>query len=246
VKLTPANLARGIYTEGTLDYVENGAIQHLTGPLNSWPNASNSPSGSLNYWTTGDGAARRDWRLETTITTNVTGAKPPLFTQNDFPTSISVNYATALPTITQSGQFATTTNEIAFLEPCRETRPGDILQQRSISRPNVVDIQTTFYWPNDPPAAAGYTAPLVRFMETRITGLTTQPIVLTNYYSQTYRPGHHNFTEEFIFEPRLEPGLPASALAELNAANIQLIHAKWGVNPAVIDVLGLDQKLRGL
>ena len=110
----------------------------------------------------------------------------------------------------------------------------------------MVDIQTTFYWPNDPPAAAGYTAPLVRFVETRINGLTTQPIVLTNYYSQTYRPGHHNFTEEFIFEPRLEPGLPASTFAELEAANIQFLHVELGFVEPIINVLGMDQKLRKL
>jgi hypothetical protein len=109
-----------------------------------------------------------------------------------------------------------------------------------------VDIQVSFYWPNEPPAAAGYTAPLVRFVETRITGLTTQPIVLTGYYSQTYRPGHHNFTEEFIFEPCLEPGLPAATLAELEAANIQFIHAELGFFEPIINVLGVDQKLREL
>jgi hypothetical protein len=70
--------------------------------------------------------------------------------------------------------------------------------------------------------------------------------VLTNYFSQTYRPGHHNFSEDFIFEPRLEPGVPASVLGELNAANIQWIHARWGVVPPIVNVLGLDQKLRKL
>jgi hypothetical protein len=246
VKLTPTNLAQGIYTQGALDYVENGGVQNLTGALNTWPNASNSPSGAFNYWTTGSGAAGRTWRLETTLTTNVTGATPPIFTQNDFDIRISVNYATPVPTLTQSGVLATTTNEIAFLERCREVRPGDILIQRRISIPNAGEIRTTFYWPNDPPAAAGYTAPLVRFVETRITGLTTEPIVLSNYFSQTYRPGHHNFTEEFIFEPRLEPGLAAATLAELNAANIQWIHVKVGFADPVLNVLGLDQKLRRL
>jgi hypothetical protein len=70
--------------------------------------------------------------------------------------------------------------------------------------------------------------------------------VLTGYYSQTYRPGHHNFTEEFIFEPRLEPGLSALALAELEAANIQFLHVELGFVEPVINVLGLDQKFRKL
>lgn len=246
VKLTPQNLAQGLYPQGTLEYVENGVLQNLTGPLSAWPNASNSPSGSFNYWTTGSGAARRHWRLETILTTNVTGATPPVFTQNDFDTYVTVGYATPVPTITQSGQFTTTTNEFAVLETRRQLRPGDILKQRSVVKPGGVDIQIKFYWPNEPPTAAGYTAPLVEFVETRITGLTTQPIVLTNYYAQTYRPGHHNFTEEFIFEPRLQPGLPAATLNELNAANLQLLHVEIGFVDPIVNILGLDQKWRKL
>ena len=246
VRLTPTNLARGIFTQGTLNYVENGVVQTLSGALISWPNASNSPSGALNYWTTGTGTNQRRWTLNTAVITNVTGATPPIFTQNDFETYVSVNYATPQPTISQFGQPTTTTNEIAFLEPRRVLGPNDILKQRTASKPGVVDIEINFYWPNEPPAAAGYTAPLVRFVETRISGLTTQSIVLTGYYSQTYRPGHHNFTEEFIFEPRLEPGLPAATLAELEAANIQFLHIELGFVDPVIHVVGRDQKLRKL
>ena len=27
------------------------------------------------------------------------------------------------------------------------------------------------------------------------------------YSMQAYRPGHHNFTEDFLFEPGLDPGV---------------------------------------
>ena len=77
-----------------------------------------------------------------------------------------------------------------------------------------------------------------------IAPLSTTPS--RRYYSQTYRPGHHNFTEEFIFEPRLEPGLPASTLAELNAANIQFLYVDLGFVTPVIYLVGLDQKMRRL
>jgi len=68
------------------------------------------------------------------------------------------------------------------------------------------------------------TLPLARWEETTIQGFTTDPIVLRGYYSQTYRPGHHNFSEDFLFEPELEPGLPSSIRRELRAADIRLIH----------------------
>ena len=107
-------------------------------------------------------------------------------------------------------------------------------------------MQISFYWPDFPDGpTVGYTAPLIRFVETRITGLTTAPIVLTNYFSQTHRPGHHNFTEEYIFEPRLEPGLSPATLAELEAANVQLFYVFLGHSPGpIVRVLGLDQEFR--
>lgn len=246
MRLTPANLAAGIYAQGSLDYLENGVVHTLAGALDTWPDASNSPSGELNHWSTGSGPDLRRWTLHTAVVTNVTGAQPPVFTQNDFATYVSVDYTTSQPTISQLGEFTTTTNEIAFLEPRRVPGPNDILRVRRANKPGVVEIETSFYWPNEPSGAAGYTAPLVRFVQTRIEGLTPEPIVLTGYYSQTYRPGHHNFTEEFIFEPRLEPGMPASTLTELEAANIQLLHLEFGFVEPVINVVGMDQKLRRL
>jgi kynureninase len=44
--------------------------------------------------------------------------------------------------------------------------------------------------------------------------------VLSDYWSQTYRPGHHNFDEFFVFEPALAPGADAAQISELEAAGI--------------------------
>jgi hypothetical protein len=90
-------------------------------------------------------------------------------------------------------------------------------------------ITSTFYWPQPPKGpTAGYTAPLAAWKETRIEGLTTEPILLHGYYSQTYRPEHHNFAENFLFEPALEPGLSPAILEQLRAKNIRYIYAYWG------------------
>jgi hypothetical protein len=107
-----------------------------------------------------------------------------------------------------------------------------------------VSVETSFYWPEAPPVAAGYTAPLVDWVETRITGLTTEPIVLRGFYSQTYHPSHHNFGENFIFEPRLEEGIPPQILAELAAANIQLLLFQWRSVNSSFTVLGFDGVFR--
>jgi len=244
--MTATNLVNGIYTQGSYEYPDSGTIQTLSGPLNGWPNASNSPSGGTNYWTTGAGANRRSWRLETTLKTNVTGAQPPIFTQADFGKRVAVTYATAMPTINSSGVTNKVTNETVSLELQPVLAPGALLQQRTLHT-NAVTAQTSFYWPKRPDGVMIYTAPLLQFVETRITGLTTDPIVLTNCYAQTYGPGHHNFTEEYIFEPRLDPGVPPTTLAQLNAANIQLIYVFWsGGTNAVFYALGLNGQFRSL
>ena len=247
LRLTPSNLVKGIYTGGTCEYIEGAGLQSLAGALSNWPNAFVSASGAVNTWTTGTGGAQRSWRLETTLTTAVTGSQPPVFTQADFPKKLSVSYAVPQPVIDYSGESSLVTNETATLELRPVLGAGAILQNRLLVRTNVAAIQTSFYWPKTPERVLIYTAPLVQFVQTRITGLTPDPIVLTNYYSQTYGPGHHNFTEEFIFEPRLEPGLPSATLNQLAAANIRLIYVFWqGGENTTFYVLGLDGKFRPL
>lgn len=244
-RLTAPNLANGIYTQGTLEYLEGAAPQTLSGSLAAWPGASHSADGTTNGWTTGGGAGLRTWRLQNTLTTSVTGSKPPIFTASDFPATITVTYATPQPVVNQAGQITTTNSHYAVLEPARKVTVGCPFVERTVES-KAVKVVTSFFWPNEPPAAAGYTAPLVKFDRTVITGLISQPITLTGYYSQTYRPGHHNFTEEFIFEPRLEPGIPAAILAELAAANITFLYMEGGQAGAAMVVAGLDGALRKL
>ncbi len=68
------------------------------------------------------------------------------------------------------------------------------------------------------------TLPVAEWVDTVITGLTSTPITLTNSFAQTYGPGHHNFTEEFIFEPGVDPSVTPAQKAELVAKNIRLLH----------------------
>ena len=159
---------------------------------------------------------------------------------------VTVTYAAPQPFVDYDGSLKSTTTDIVFLEPRRAVTPGSTLVRRTLGHGRGARVETSFYWPDEPPLAAGYTAPLVRFEQTTLTGLTTEPIVLRGYYSQTYRPGHHNFTEDFIFEPRLEPGVSPTALAELEAADIQLLHVQAGFADPVFHVQGFDGKLRRL
>jgi hypothetical protein len=66
--------------------------------------------------------------------------------------------------------------------------------------------------------------PLFRFEETRIEGLTSQPIVLRGFFSQTWNGSHRQSFEFYLFEPHLEEGIAPSTLRELEAKNIRIIY----------------------
>jgi hypothetical protein len=76
LKMTPANLAKGIYTGGTVQYHGDGRVQSLASPPSSWPGATNDPSGTTLSWTTDTAAAMRHWTLTTVLVTNLPPATP--------------------------------------------------------------------------------------------------------------------------------------------------------------------------
>ena len=122
----------------------------------------------------------------------------------------------------------------------------------AFSLPGGVSVQTSYWYPPPPRGAtAGYTAPAIKWEQTTLSGLTTSPIVLTGYYSQTYAPAHHNFAGQYIFDPRLEPGLSEAVRDELAAANVAYVMvADQNADPENPDftiwVLGVDGELRQL
>lgn len=242
--LVSSNLLKGIYTTGDFEFVAGENLERYNGDLATWPGAAVTTNGRINYWTSGSGADFREWFLETDLDPQAYGNGTPIFSQKDFPRRLTVDYQTPVPTISWAGE-TNTLGETVYLEPRRELGPGSILVERDLTVKNV-GLQTSFYWPPPPKGiVAGYTAPLVKFVKTTITGLTSTPITLTNYYSQTYRPGHHNFSEDFIFEPALEPGLPPATQAELDQANIKLLYVRYGSGDEII-ILGKDGKFRPL
>jgi hypothetical protein len=117
-----------------------------------------------------------------------------------------------------------------------------------LSGPNGLAIQTSYWFPPPPRGAtAGYTAPAIKWERTTITGLATTPIVLTGYFSQTYAPNHHNFGGQYIFDPRLEPGLPAGIRSELEAADVAyLVVVDRDGEEDEVWAVGLDEALRKL
>ncbi len=147
----------------------------------------------------------------------------PVITLEDLQFEYDAMYSKPVPVTTYGDTLCATsetTEDHVALNLRHETSENDILQTRTILDGDVV-IRSQFYWPPHPKGpTAGYTAPAVRWVETIITGLTETPIVLQSSYAQTYQPGHHNFWETFMFEPRLDQNISVDILAELESQGI--------------------------
>ena len=98
-------------------------------------------------------------------------------------------------------------------------------------------FETSFYWPPYPGGViAGYTAPAIRFVESRILGVlpNNAPIVVKGYYAQSYRPGHHNFSEDFVFDPHLSDSVPAQVKAWLKGLGVRRVYVSSVTDPPFV------------
>jgi hypothetical protein len=249
VRLSDSGVQQSFYTASRFEHVSGGTIATLVSPISELPDAAYSYLGAVarDSWSGSEGTERRSYQLDTTVMRETT-EQNPLLTQTDFLKVLRVIYTTPQPSSLDSqGRTVYTTTDVVRVTPPPRITPASIPKTRTYSTPAGVTVETSFFWPSLSNApVAGYTAPLVDWVETRIIGLTTEPILLHGYYSQTYRPDHHNFSESFVFEPRLEAGIPSSILAELSAKNIQLVHFKWRGSNSTMTVLGFEGTFRPL
>jgi len=115
-----------------------------------------------------------------------------------------------------------------------------------------VSLSTEFYmrWSWDPASPTS-----IQFIQTRIEGLTSEPIVLQGFFSQSVGGGAHLCPKNFLFEPALEPGISSQTLDELRAANVRLIYyttgarecrpTEWEDTPPLIRFYGFDEPIEG-
>jgi hypothetical protein len=262
--LTAENLRASLYGPASLEYVADGVLATLAGPIPQWPGASHTyipPSGELpgrpdtpvadlrafqttgttiDTWRVANLQNPRTYRLHTSnIPALVSTAESAVLTLQDFrDLTLEVEYGQPVLQWSWEGPVMATRDQVRLC-PVHQPSPEDLLQKRSFDDDDGATIETTFYWPPHPKGpTAGYTAPLARWVQTRIEGYTSEPIVLRGYYSQTYRPEHHNFSEHFVFEPQLEPGLSPAILAELREKDIRLIHVRGGMDEPQITIYG--------
>lgn len=251
--LDAAGLSRSFYDDATLEYLSGGAPATLMGSPAGWPGATHafSDGSATDTFLDGSGALARTITLSTSsVPTALPPSQGPVVALRDFRLTVEATYATPVPVLDWDGSSGTRTHERAQLGPCTDdgpVAPGATLQTRALQSSGGVSVQAKFYWPPAPRGyPVGYTAPLIRWVETRIEGLATEPIVLTGYFSQTYRPHHHNFGEDFLFEPALEEGLPAAVRAELEAKGIRQIFVSGSPENATFMTLNVDGEFHPL
>lgn len=245
--LVASNLVTSFYTNATAELRAGNEVLRLTNGPASWPGAAHSVNGQtvMDRWALGAGADLRTFTLETSLDIQSIFANQPIVTQRDLRKTLKVQYATAVPTLTFEGP-GTTKEDTVMLVEREPVTAASLLQKRSLAK-GAVAVETEFYWPEPPRGpTAGYTAPVIQWVQTRITGLTSTPLILTNDYAQTYHPGHHNFWEDFAFEPQLDPAVSAAQLEELRVKNIQLIVISKSDSATTIRALGFDGKFRSL
>jgi len=230
--LTQESLHASFFTDIELEYVDGGQVRHMTGPMGLLPSFSHEGPSSDRFgdyevadsWLISDLSNPRSYTLRTTgIPSAVSGGECPVITLADLRFECDVRYrqpvAVAADGVVPCATTETMEDHVVLRIP-HEPHEDDLLQTRKVTVEDVT-IETQFYWPPSPSGpTAGYTAPLVRWVETTITGLTRTPVVLSAPYAQTYVPGHHNFWETFLFEPELDPGVSPEVLAELEDRGI--------------------------
>ncbi|MBX3733793.1 MAG: hypothetical protein KF791_14520 [Verrucomicrobiae bacterium] len=247
-RLDPSGLSRPLFQEASLTFRSGTRRITLTDGPAGWTAFTHRVEGQdlVNTWRWGEEAERMDFRLQTTVETRVPASGPGWVVMADLRKMLQVTHARAQPEMTWEGPGQTRVDDVVLV-PCPRRTSNDLFQERDLTLGRQMRMRTQFWWPPPPSGiSAGYTAPSVGFVRTEITGLTTEPLVLEEGAAQTYSPGHHNFWETFVLEPRLDPGVPASQLAELEAANIEILMVTGGMGDDEWWVVQPDGRFRRL
>ena len=251
--------AKSFFTEATirLHYLEGDEMATFTGKLADLPEANLTFKDSRIdvAWEWGQGASARTMTLEMEFSYMIEAVRFTPINLSDPRMTLTANYTLPKPNVDAGGKLTTVKSEEATLVEVDDEGDRPNWWNRSMQfTEGGVSIDSTFGIGvpliEGGPAFIFKTPLLVSWDATTITGLTSEPIVLTGRFSQTYYPFHHNFIETLWLEPALEPGIDPAILAELKENNIRFIipqHAPAfpGEEPT-LRVMGFDQSIRSL
>jgi hypothetical protein len=218
--LSDQAIASSLVANLDFDLMENGTRVRKTGAPASFAGAQHTvvADGVSDSWKSPAGTMT----LQASTRRLVAPAEVPLMVARDFRWMLLAKYTSPRPALDWNGVGQTNEENVALDRCATDADIADQLQTVEVNAPGGLKVKTEFHYLK-PLGPFEKTSSLGKWKQTTITGLTAQPIVLKGWYSQTFRPGHHNFSEDFMFEPALEEGLPASVAQELAAKDIQAI-----------------------
>jgi len=228
--LSEENLQQCIYDTVDIEYIADGQIRQISTDMSSLPGAGHSYEPP--EWIFGQYALTDSWRFEDSNNprTYRLGTEPlyqssmtdPVVTPDDLRISLEVEYEK--PVLIDDVNM-TSTEGTGLYQPWGPTEQ-DFMDICSFDDPNTgisVTVEHYVRW-----SMMGITPTSVQFEQTRIEGLTTEPIILTGFFSQSIGGGSHLCPKDFLFEPALEPGISQVILDELKDKNVKYIYYTTG------------------
>jgi len=231
VQLATSNLHDGFFTDIIVEYISGDRV--VTNTLAGFSNLAYRVEEPL---VPGIPAAIYSWRVDSaagpaTFTLSAAHWYPYALPQQnpvahladfDFTLRLTVDYDDPVSFVFRSpGTF-----ENILIGPLHTNSPVEVVRvlqyEQGGSGPTNVTISSRYAIGNNHLYQGE--PPLFRFEETRITGFTSQPIVLRGFFSQSWYSGHRQYVEHFLFEPHLEEGIAPALLQELEAKNIRMIY----------------------
>lgn len=241
-----SNLLGSVLRDAVVTRGEAALARRWDGGPSGWPGArfARVPEGTEDSFLMNDPPGTR-WTLALQVPLSIPGAASPVLVLSDLTAVARADYTVPQPAFDFMGATNTLKDE-ARLGPVPVVGPTSLLQVRALKTPAGVQATLRFHWPEPPRGpSAGYTAPCIGWVGTTLAGLTRDPIEIRAASAQTYHPYHHNFSEEFLLEPGLDPSLTAAQRAELEAANIRMVYLfTEDRTTAQAWFVGLDGKLR--
>lgn len=231
--LDQQGLRKNLLSTSRLEYLSGGKPVVLEGDPAKWSQAKHTTkerSGEMVHLNAFESIEpRRTLTLEMILPKSRERAHTPILTSHDLSFYMKAQYAKEVAFVARGSKIQMRKEEHVRLSTmCPEyTKHSQQLglQKHTFTLPQNTKIETQYYWPPGPTGTvAGYTAPLVKWKQTTIVGLTPKPILLTSTWAQTYRPEHHNFDASFIFDPWLDPGVSKEQRDALKAKDIRWIY----------------------
>ena len=229
LQVNASNLLAGLFTNVTVEWINGDRV--VTNSLAGLSNLTYSIEGvlpgfpvSTYSWQMNSAVGPANFTLTAShVSPHVSPEFNPIAALSDFRIELSAEYDHPVWVESRFYPF-----ERVRITPLETNSPHEVLSTFEYNHvdggPTNVTITSRYYIGRN--GAYAGEPPLFRFEETRIEGLTSRPLLLRGFFSQSWSGAHRQYAENFLFEPHLEEGMDVALLQELEAKNIRMIYVE--------------------